>query len=81
VAAVSARAGSWHVAIDGGRFVPDPMAGVPVWPMVCNARAEFRRPGSPVTHRAVCTRRAGHTGRHLAAHRGQVVAVWLEPVS
>lgn len=76
-----ARTCTWHVAIDGGRFVPDLMAGAPAWPLVCNARAEFRRPACPVTHRAVCTRRAGHTGRHAAASRGRVVAVWTGPRS
>jgi hypothetical protein len=67
----------WHAAIDGGHPVPDLTCGR--WPRACGARAEFVVPGAPVRHRATCTRRAGHTGRHAAGSGGVVVAVWAGP--
>ncbi|HEY0217906.1 MAG TPA: hypothetical protein VGC57_16060 [Cellulomonas sp.] len=69
----------WHAAIDEGHPVRDLTAGR--WPRACGARAEFRRDGSPVTYRVVCTRRTSHTGRHAAGHGGLVVAVWSGPRS
>lgn len=68
---------AWHEGVDTARWVPDLTCGA--WPAACGARAEFRRPGAAVTFRAVCTRRASHTGRHAAGHGGRVVAVWSGP--
>lgn len=68
---------AWHVAIDGGHLVPD-LTG-PVDEGTCAARAEFRRPAERVTHRAFCTRRSGHTGRHAAGDGMVVLAVWSGP--
>lgn len=50
--------------------VPDLTRGLKTWPYMCAAR----RPGPDVPR--MCTRRAGHTGRHAAGNGTQIVAVW-----
>lgn len=57
--------------------VLDP-AGYSEWPgwVVCGAESPQYRRNSYSTH-VVCTRMAGHSGRHAASTGAEIIAVWL----
>lgn len=55
--------------------VPDLTRGR--WPLMCQVRSALvLNHHEPVKRRYVCTRIAGHTGRHAAGSGGRIVAVW-----